>query len=627
MGRAAKLVFGSENKIKGGIRSLKAGLRDVTVMAKRSWMALKSMGGAAMKAFRSIRRGGLVAAAGIAASVREAHLFAKQMAEVQTMTNKADISGMSDQVRELSGELGMAKDELSKGLYNALSAGVPADNAIEFLRVASRAAIAGVSDVATSVDALSTVVNAYGIEASEAGRVSDILFAAVRGGKTTFGEIAAGLGDVVPVAAQAGISFEDIAAAIATATTQGMKTDKVYTGIRAAIVGILKPSDSLAGLFQRLGTSGEKLLRTRGLQRTLQMIGDAAGGSTAELVKFLPNVRALPLVMTMIGSNAAKATKDVDSMVNSLGAADKAFRTMDNVRTWEKAWQSFRGVVTEFGEAINTAVGPHIERLAGWFGEIASRSDVWETMTRDLTAFANVAVKNLTTVKDLIKDIFAGGQTRKDAFSDIGEIIKSAWRDAMAIAHNELVPLSKKIGRTIGGMLYDILPKWARGKDPRAAETIYVMKRGRLITKQVSPGWNDRANELPVDNMSKTMDAIRNRMAAQDTIARATSAGAPLFSKSEVERMQNFLAPPEAVRSRVGRIVKGSAAARAGLAGSSGDGSIMGTSAALGFVNRSIDIGEVFTRLMGQGVPTDKKARIMADGSMMVHVTNQGGIA
>ena len=53
-----------------------------------------------------------------------------------------------------------------------------------FLETAQKGAVAGVSDVSTAVDGLSSVVNAWGEKNITAAQASDLMFTAVKEGKT-----------------------------------------------------------------------------------------------------------------------------------------------------------------------------------------------------------------------------------------------------------------------------------------------------------------------------------------------------------------------------------------------------------------------------------------------------------
>ena len=72
------------------------------------------------------------------------------------------------------------------------------------LEQAAKASKAGVTDLETAVDALSSVVNAYGAETISAAESSDLLLTAVRLGKTTFEEMANEVYKIAPIAASVG---------------------------------------------------------------------------------------------------------------------------------------------------------------------------------------------------------------------------------------------------------------------------------------------------------------------------------------------------------------------------------------------------------------------------------------
>ena len=65
-------------------------------------------------------------------------------------------------------------------MYQALSAGVSQEKVKGFLEVAQKGAIAGVTDITTAVDGLSSVVNAWGEDAISAAQASDLIFTAVK---------------------------------------------------------------------------------------------------------------------------------------------------------------------------------------------------------------------------------------------------------------------------------------------------------------------------------------------------------------------------------------------------------------------------------------------------------------
>ncbi len=102
-----------------------------------------------------------------AVSLKMAEDLDKSLREVNSLFGEtgaaaeSSFKDISTQVNLLSQNLGVAQETLSKGLYQAISAGVPKDNIFDFMTVASKAAIAGVTSTETAVDGLTTIINAF----------------------------------------------------------------------------------------------------------------------------------------------------------------------------------------------------------------------------------------------------------------------------------------------------------------------------------------------------------------------------------------------------------------------------------------------------------------------------------
>ena len=96
---------------------------------------------------------------------------------------------MSADVLSLSKDIGRLPEEVIPALYQSLSAGVPADNVFEFMETAHAAALGGFTDLETAVDGISSVMNTYGTDVISATQASDLMFTAVRLGKTDFQQL------------------------------------------------------------------------------------------------------------------------------------------------------------------------------------------------------------------------------------------------------------------------------------------------------------------------------------------------------------------------------------------------------------------------------------------------------
>ena len=144
----------------------------------------------------------------VADSLEEFGQFETGMAEVFTLLPGLSEQAMGDlelQALDAASSMGRLPEEVLPALYSALSAGIPSGNVFEFLELANQTAIGGVTDLDTAVDGLTSVVNAYGPEAITATEASDLMFTAMRLGKTTIGELSANMSNVTPIAASLGL--------------------------------------------------------------------------------------------------------------------------------------------------------------------------------------------------------------------------------------------------------------------------------------------------------------------------------------------------------------------------------------------------------------------------------------
>ena len=144
----------------------------------------------------------------------------------QSLTMVDDFSdAMKDdlriQAREAGKEIGRLPEEYLPALYQALSLGIPEDNALNSVKEASVAARAANADLTDTLVTGQSIVNAYGAEMYDLSRVYDLLFFAVKNGAVTIEEINSGMSEITSVAGEAGVRLEDVVSAIIVMTKQG----------------------------------------------------------------------------------------------------------------------------------------------------------------------------------------------------------------------------------------------------------------------------------------------------------------------------------------------------------------------------------------------------------------------
>ena len=294
---------------------------------------LGKMGAASSKLGGTLRK--LAPALAAVVSIRalgkmagEAREFGAAMGEVNTLlSDTSQLERLNKEALALASTFGGSPTEQARGFYQAISAGAAdAAAATEILTTANKLAIGGVTDVTTAVDGLTSIVNAFGLEASQAGTVSDALFVAMKAGKTTVGELSSSVGKLAPIASSVGLSMEEMLGAVSALTTQGISTSESVNGLKAALANVLKPTKEAGDEAERLGLNfGLAALQEKGFTGFMDSVVEKSGGSKESIVKLFGSVEALNTVFALTGGAAGKYADIMESMADKTGETDAAF--------------------------------------------------------------------------------------------------------------------------------------------------------------------------------------------------------------------------------------------------------------------------------------------------------------
>jgi TP901 family phage tail tape measure protein len=261
--------------------------------------------------------------------IQLAAAYELELANVNTMLDEQTAHYLPQFERELSNlavRYGESTTSLTKGLYDILSASIDASKATKVLEVSIKSATGGMTSAAIAADALTTIINSYGLEAEQAEHVSDILFNTVKGGKITFEEIASSVGKVSALAASAGLTMEELSASIATMTRAGLQSDIAMTSLKAILTAFLSPTKESALAAKNLGFElNTTTLQTIGLIGVMEKLKSA---TSEEVAAIFSNVRALTGVAAM-RQNVTGLIRDQERALKSLGATQEAFNKID----------------------------------------------------------------------------------------------------------------------------------------------------------------------------------------------------------------------------------------------------------------------------------------------------------
>ncbi|MFZ9656460.1 MAG: phage tail tape measure protein, partial [Limnohabitans sp.] len=277
---------------------------------------------------------GLVAQLGLLAVAAKAFDQIKQAddaaAAVRTLGVNSVELGNNLQLVSASLRANVSTLELTKAAYDVASAGfADAAQATDVLKASALGAKGGFSTINTVADAATSVLNAYGLAAREAGRIVDGFITTQNDGKIVVDQYAAQIGKLAPIAAAAGVSISELNAAISAATAQGVPVEATFSGLRQVISSILKPTQEATELADRLGiTFNAQALQAQGLGQFLQQVAAKTKGSADANAVLFGSVEALTAVQPLLNDQLVKYNQFLDNQRNSAGAAAAAASTV-----------------------------------------------------------------------------------------------------------------------------------------------------------------------------------------------------------------------------------------------------------------------------------------------------------
>jgi TP901 family phage tail tape measure protein len=366
-------------------------------------------------------------------AIKKASDFQDQISQIATLAafTTKEISSMGKEIKMLGIESGRALSELTKARYDIVSAGfVDVTQSMILMNEASKLAVAGASSVAATANILTSALNAYGYQADQTARISDVLFTTVKLGKTTIDELSGSLGQVMPFAKAAGVEIEGVGATMATLTLSGLDTAMAATALRSAFRNLSAPTKEARKEMETAGISVK--LFEDGTMDLYETFKQFEGMSLDQITRFIPDVRAATAVLSLSG-NVEILRKSFEEMEGASGAAATAYeKRLKTFRVqWDRLLNNMNVALIDIGEKMLEKITPIVTKIndeLAKFGEIG-----WDNVGMAI-------IQNLSIIGKLMIDSIkiigiAIGQAFKLAFQKIdwtaiGQSLSAGFKNA-----------------------------------------------------------------------------------------------------------------------------------------------------------------------------------------------------
>jgi len=272
--------------------------------------------------------------------------FNKSLAKMNTLFggSKKEILTTKKALRDISVETGIAASELAEAGYQALSSGVSKNQMTDVVKVSAKLAKAGFTDVATSVDMLTSVMNTYGKSAGSVIEISDKLIATQNEGKITVDQMLNSLGPLLTTTKSLGIDFNEVTGTLAALTKNGVTASKAGTSLSSMFLELNKNTSQAGIYFKEISSKsfGEFIKEGGTVREAMQLLRDKSNEANISLAQVFTNKKSITAVTSLAG-NLDTFNKSVKTIGTSAGSTEKAFSTATDELTssWNKFTSSF----------------------------------------------------------------------------------------------------------------------------------------------------------------------------------------------------------------------------------------------------------------------------------------------
>lgn len=289
-------------------------------------------------------------------ATRKATQFSIELHKIISLEENFSFDMLSKGLMEIDARLGNAIHN-AQTLYWAYSSGVRGTERelVRFTETMAKTALTISASVIPTMDAATSLMNAFGLKAKDATEVGDLLFKIVKEGKSHGAELASSIGHVVASAASLGLTMDELGAATAT-LTRTIRTSRSLTYLNNILGKMISPTENVRKAAERMGLDfSMAAIRTKGFAQVMKEVREATQGNAQAIAQLFPDLRSQRAAITLLGTQYEEFEKQLTIFSQKAGSMEQAYATIAD--TPEKHFEALRNALAIIGiEAGRTAM-------------------------------------------------------------------------------------------------------------------------------------------------------------------------------------------------------------------------------------------------------------------------------
>ena len=333
----------------------------------------QSIGNSAKKGMSIVTKafaaGTAAISAGGLAVIKMGSDFEAQMSRVKAISGatQEDFQKLRDQALQLGADTSFSASQAAEGMENLAAAGFSVTETMEAMPGLLDLAAASGEDLSASSDIAASAIRGFGLEASEAAHVADVLAANANMTNSSVAQTGEALKYIAPVARAAGISLEETSAAIGLMANAGIQGSQAGTTLRGALSRLSKPTDDMCQVMDQLGLEFyDSEGKMKSLHDQIQMLQKATKGMTDEqrnnALVTLYGQESLSGMLALINEGPDSLDKLTKSFQECDGIAKETAATMQD--NFQGAFEQMTGSLETLAIRLYDSVSEPLKNLA-----------------------------------------------------------------------------------------------------------------------------------------------------------------------------------------------------------------------------------------------------------------------
>lgn len=400
-----------------------------------------------------------VGAAIYAGPVQQSIKFQSSMAKVGTIADATAVplNALQKDIVNLSNETGVNANNIAEDVYNAISAGQKTEDAVGFVGQAVKLAKGGFAETGQALDVMTTILNAYGKESSEAEAVADMLIQTQNKGKVTVAELSSVMGKIIPTANANNVALEQLCAGYAIMTARGIAAAETTTYMNSMLNELGKTGTTADKTLRAAAGGSFKDLMAQGMSvaEVLDILQAEATKGGKSLADMFGSAEAGEAALTLMADGVEGFNSQVAGMLDSTGAAESAFKKM--AETTEEKIAKAKNALNNLAIVLGDTFLPYVTTGAQKVSEMVTRFSAWAQENPEL-------LSTIVKIGAGIAAFAVAGKAAKLGFLEIkGGVLSVATVFAKLKAMGGIQGVLGKLGRVkgifggIGGKLLPII--------------------------------------------------------------------------------------------------------------------------------------------------------------------------